>query len=242
MRLQLKKCTTKDLEIGSFYLCDRPRADYSSINVYIGKNYKGFYVFYNVLNIRVVKEDTSDIYSRLKSKQFVNLGTDNMMKMYSDVIQESLSLSVIKSNIRTIASLSCCFNKIDFGFDAKEFIEREKDAFDFGQNNKLKQVTKKSLVKNTVYITSDFTYLYTFLDVGKAIGLNYSDDKKVPMSYIFDCKYYVWPDKFASRMEERYYIPKMYKLEDVMNNKFAVEELKHKNIQLYKYICDNKKV
>ena len=57
MQVRVKRISTKELEVGSFYLCDRAKADFSSINVYVGKNFKNYYVFYNVMNIRVAENN-----------------------------------------------------------------------------------------------------------------------------------------------------------------------------------------
>ena len=46
MQLLAKRIKVKQLEVGKFYLCQRARGEFSSINIYVGQNYKGYYVMF----------------------------------------------------------------------------------------------------------------------------------------------------------------------------------------------------
>lgn len=224
MQIRVKRITTKELEVGSFYLCDKARADFSSINIYVGKDYKNYFIFYNVLNIRV--SDGENVGLRLNLNKEVNLGTDNMMKMYSEVIKETLSGPVISEHIRNVSGITGIYNKIDFGFTAKNFVEDNLSLFGLGE--KLKRVTEKSLNTTDIYISSDMKELYHFL--GK-------DEIDIGSRLLFDVTSY-WNNSFHTYRANMMNLCKMYKVKDVLNNKYANNEFRRKSSKLYEYIKD----
>lgn len=220
MQVRVKRISTKELEVGSFYLCDRARADFSSINVYVGKNFKNYYVFYNVMNIRV----SENKMLRLTVNKKVNLGTDNMIKMYKEVIQESLTGQFIPENIRIISGLSGVFNKIDFGFTAKQFVEQHLKEFCLG--TQLKRVSQLHLNTKDIYISSDMEVLYKYR--GK-------EEISIGTRLYFDMFTYDFSSINTSTCH-MLNIGKMYKLSDVLSNVAANKEFRRVSPQLYAYV------
>lgn len=229
MQLLAKRIKVKQLEVGKFYLCQRARGEFSSINIYIGQNYKGYYVFYNVLNIRI----TTDKYGKtLQQNTNVELGTDKMFSMYKEIIKEMMTIPVVKENIRIISGITSVYNQIDLGFDAKKFIEREKAAFDFGGDAKLKIVTASMLNTEDIYISSDMNILYSFRGLDYITEIEYRD--------VFSTLYFYGSQRRCNVVRTMTF-PKLYKLSDVLANSFALENFKRKNPLLYKFVIEERK-
>lgn len=229
MQLLAKRIKVKQLEVGKFYLCQRARGEFSSINIYIGQNYKGYYVFYNVLNIRI----TTDKYGKtLQPNTNVELGTDKMFSMYKEIIKEMMTIPVVKENIRIISGITSVYNQIDLGFDAKKFIEREKASFDFGEDAKLKFVTASKLNTEEMYISSAMNILYSFRQ------LDYITENEY--RYVFSTLYFYGSQRRCSVVRPMTF-PKLYKLSDVLANSFALENFKRKNPLLYQFVIEERK-
>lgn len=230
MQVLANRIKAKELEIGKFYLCQRARAEFSSINIYVGKDYKGYYVFYNVLNIRITVDAS---FNTLQPKKMVELGTNNMLSMYKDVIKDMLTLPVVKENIRITSGLTGVYNQIDLGFDAKDFVERERKSFDFGSETKLKRVTERTINTTDVYILSAMDELYILSSVEQ-------DATGTRTKYVFHVInfYYANPREYTANL---YAIPKMYKLTDVLANSYALNTLKTQKPFVYKYVIEQYK-
>ena len=229
MQLLAKRIKVKQLEVGKFYLCQRARGEFSSINIYVGQNYKGYYVFYNVLNIRI----TTDKYGNtLQPNTNVELGTEKMFSMYKEIIKEMMTIPVVKENIRIISGITGVYNQIDLGFDAKKFIEREKAAFDFGGDAKLKIVTASKINTEDMYISSDMNILYSFRQLDYITETEYR--------YVFSTLYFYGSQRKCSVVRPMTF-PKLYKLSDVLANSFALENFKRKNPLLYQFVIEERK-
>lgn len=232
MQITVSRIKASQLEIGSLYISNLCNSNYMCISIYLGKNFKNYFVYYNLCNIRYEVMNTAP-FPNLSS---IDIGTERMLAVYKDVVKEELSKEAEPEYFTILSAPIHIFNKIDLGLDTSAFVERNKNIW---EECKIKVVKPKEVKIGEYYLDSSYNYLYQVVGTNNGISsvdysVNCSAKQYVP---VFDEKGVQQPYKLIINTTEVCLgkLPKVYRLTDVMQHNSVRKEFQKANDLLYQY-------
>lgn len=225
MQYVINALRAKDLVKGSFYIISRNKNGYISIGLYLGKDIRDYYCFYNVLNLRYTLVDSLYLHKNV----IIDIGSEDIVNDYKVIIQYALDNydNIYKDIVMLASTQNKILSKIELGIDTTEFISNNTVE----RKNKVEFVKFAEINHSDLYIVPSFEYLITDISIKES---NTNNKKIYRLSTIKE--YY--SNKLCTRNENRYTYPKFMRVKDVLENKELNRLFKEKNKILYDY-CIN---
>lgn len=236
MKIRLNNSKEKELVIGNMYIIQYGSVHgYYSIGIYLGKDIRKYFCFYNVLNLRYGLDDTNfSYYNRIGLD--VEIGSNELIECYKEIITASIKNYNEDSLVFFSTLTNKVFNSICLGIDTNDFVDLYRLDAKVG-----KLVTKKNLKKNTLYVSTTLGYCLKLRD---EFFVKPNDD------FLFYKYFFYGGDWYANKPEYQgvqkskikyYTLPKMIELDDVLKDKNLCKKFERANQNLYNWCLAIKK-
>lgn len=226
MKIDVITSKVANLVLGKIYILQISSRGYYSLGVYIGRDIRGYFYFYNVMKLKV---DLSDNLNYVTQGYSIDIGSEEVLGYYKQIIEYSLK-DYQASNLVIMQNISDkVYNEIDMGIDTRKFIEQ------YGKGTKPKLVGLKSLNKQDLYVSTSLDYCLKVKRVTRGNVSVFEFSRYAFRKAFWRNGEIIQDNKIWNSIITYNSLPKLVEVHDLFTDKQLCELFKQTNPRLYEY-------
>lgn len=226
MKIDVITSKVANLVLGKIYILQISSRGYYSLGVYIGRDIRGYFYFYNVMKLKV---DLSDNLNYVTQGYSIDIGSEEVLEYYKQIIEYSLK-NYQASNLVMMQNISDkVYNDIDMGIDTSKFIEQ------YGKGTKPKLVGLKSLNKNDLYVSTALDCCLKLKRVTRGNVSVFEFTRYYFRKSFWRCGELIQDNTLLTSIITYNSLPKLVEVHDLFNDTQLCDLFKQTNQRLYEY-------